>query len=185
MQPATRRVLRALHRDAGYLVAGLTVIYAVSGVAVNHLHDWNPSWVVGREEVRFAPIPVSDREAMTAELVRVLGLPGPPRSSFRRSPEQLELFYDGWSIEADVAAGLAVTTRPRERPGLYDANFLHLNRPTGAWTWIADGFAVLLAGLALSGLFLIKGRLDLAGRGKWLFAAGLLAPLAYLVLRRL
>ncbi len=84
-----------------------------------------------------------------------------------------------------METGVAVTTRPRERPVLFDSNFLHLNHPKGAWTWIADAFAVLLGGLALSGLFLIKGPLGLAGRGKWFVAAGLLLPLAFLVLRRL
>ena len=180
-----RRVLRALHRDVGYLVAGLTVVYAISGVAVNHIRDWNPSWRISREEVRFAPLPVTDRETMASELVRVLELPGPPRTSFRRSPAEIELFYDGWTVEANVETGVALTTRPRERAVLFDANFLHLNHPKGAWTWIADVFAVLLGGLALSGLFMIKGRLGLAGRGKWLLAAGLLLPLAFLVLRRL
>ncbi len=180
-----RRLLRALHRDVGYLVAGLTVVYAVSGVAVNHLQDWNPNWRISREEVRFAPLPVTDRETMAAALVEALALPGPPASAFRHAPERIELFYDGWSVEADVVAGVAVTTRPRERAVLFDANFLHLNHPKGAWTWVADVFAVLLGGLALSGLWMIKGRLGFAGRGKWLFAAGLAAPLLFLVLRRL
>jgi hypothetical protein len=182
---SSRRLLRALHRDVGYLVAGLTVVYAVSGVAVNHIQDWNPNWRIGREEVHFAPIPVTGRDEMAAELVRILALPGPPKTSFRRAPEEIELFYEGWSVEANVATGVAVTTRPRERPVLFDANFLHLNHPRGAWTWIADAFAVLLGGLALSGLFMMKGRLGLAGRGKWFLAAGLLLPLAFLVLRRL
>jgi len=180
-----RRFLRAAHRDVGYLVAGLTVVYAVSGVAVNHIQDWNPSWRIAREEVRFAPIPVTDRETMTSALVRALELPGPPANAFRRSPERIELFYDGWTVEADVAAGVAVTTRPRERPVLFDANALHLNHPKGAWTWIADAFAVLLGGLALSGLAMIRGRLGFAGRGKWLFAAGLALPLAFVALRYL
>jgi hypothetical protein len=31
-----RRLITATHRDLGYFFAGLTVIYAVSGIAVNH-----------------------------------------------------------------------------------------------------------------------------------------------------
>ena len=45
---------RAVHRDAGYLVAGLTLLYAVSGVAVNHRAEWNPSWNLTPETRRFA-----------------------------------------------------------------------------------------------------------------------------------
>ena len=35
-----------IHRDIGYLCFGLTIIYAVSGVAVNHIHSWNPTYKV-------------------------------------------------------------------------------------------------------------------------------------------
>ena len=33
--------LRAIHRDVGYIAVGLTFIYALSGLAVNHLTDWS------------------------------------------------------------------------------------------------------------------------------------------------
>lgn len=180
-----RRLLRALHRDTGYLVAGLTVVYAISGVAVNHMEDWNPTWRLAREERQFTPLPVTDRDTMAADLVRVLELPGPPRSAFRRAPEQIELFYDGWSVQADVTAGVASMTRPSERPLLGDANHLHLNHARGLWTFVADLYGVLLAGLAVSGLFMIRGRLGLAGRGKWFLAGGLLLPAIFLLSRRL
>jgi len=180
-----RRVNRAVHRDAGYLVAGLTLLYAISGVAVNHRADWNPSWKVEPELRRFAPLPVTDRETMAAALVQALDLPGPPRSSFRRAPEQIELFYDGWTVEADVTAGTARLTRPRERPVLRDANFLHLNEGKGAWTWFADVFSVLLGTLAVTGLFVLKGRTGLGGRGKWWVLAGLVPVVVFLALRRL
>ncbi len=37
---------RITHRDIGYLIAGLTIIYAVSGIALNHKHDWNPNYII-------------------------------------------------------------------------------------------------------------------------------------------
>src|SRR4051812_48710232 len=36
--------LRAIHRDAGYFGVGLTLVYALSGLAVNHIADWDPSF---------------------------------------------------------------------------------------------------------------------------------------------
>jgi len=35
-----RAWLRAFHRDFGYLAIGFTVIYAISGIAQNHIEDW-------------------------------------------------------------------------------------------------------------------------------------------------
>jgi uncharacterized protein len=177
-------VNRAVHRDAGYLVAGLTLLYAISGVAVNHRASWNPSWDLSPETRHFAPLPVTDRATMEAGIVAALGLPGPPRSSFRRAPERIELYYDGWSVEADVAAGTATVTRPRERPVLRDANYLHLNEPKGAWTWFADAYGVLLGTLAVTGVLVLRGRHGLGGRGKWLVLAGLAPAIAFLLWRR-
>jgi hypothetical protein len=142
-----RRVNRAVHRDAGYLVAGLTLLYAISGVAVNHRADWNPSWSIAPEMLRFDPLPVTDRDTMAAALVTSLRLPGPPRASFRRAPEKIELYYEGWTVEADVTAGVATMTRPRERPVLRGRTGL-----AGRGKWLA------MAGLLPAIAFLLMRR---------------------------
>jgi hypothetical protein len=142
-----RRVNRAVHRDAGYLVAGLTLLYAISGVAVNHRADWNPSWSIAPETLRFDPLPVTDRDTMAAALVTSLRLPGPPRASFRRAPEKIELYYEGWTVEADVTAGVATMTRPRERPVLRGRTGL-----AGRGKWLA------MAGLLPAIAFLLMRR---------------------------
>ena len=36
--------LRAIHRDLGYLAVGFTLIYALSGIAINHIKDWDPNF---------------------------------------------------------------------------------------------------------------------------------------------
>ncbi len=180
-----RRWNRIIHRDVGYFCVALTIVYAVSGIAVNHIDDWNPNYVISREERSFAPIPVSDRGTMVAALVEALDLPGPPKDSFRRTPEEVELFYDGWSVKADAPSGLATIERTRRRFLLFDANYLHLNRPRGLWTWTADVYAGLLALLAVTGIFILRGRQGLAGRGKWFLLAGLLVPVAFLIVLRI
>ena len=53
--------LRALHRDAGYFVVGLTVIYALSGLAVNHIKDWDPNFTqINRTHHVATPLPEGD-----------------------------------------------------------------------------------------------------------------------------
>lgn len=162
----------------------LTVIYAVSGIAVNHVHDWNPSYKFERVERRLEPIPVSDRETMVDLAVERLGLAELPRESFRPDPATLQLFYDGWSVEVDAVGGTALIERPRDRILLRDFNFLHLNHPKGLWTFVADVYAGLLLLLALTGMFVLKGRKGLAGRGKWWVAAGLVLPIVFLLVLR-
>ena len=43
---------------------------------------------------------------------------------------------------------------------------------------MADIFAVTLIFFAISGLFMIKGKKGIAGRGKWYLLIGLLIPLS-------
>ncbi len=37
---------RIVHRDLGFFFFGVIIIYAVSGIALNHLEDWNPNYIV-------------------------------------------------------------------------------------------------------------------------------------------
>jgi hypothetical protein len=167
-----RRWLRILHRDVGYLVAPLTVIYAVSGVAVNHVADWNPNLEIERSVEQIGPA-----EGLSAEEVLArLGEEPAHKSTFRPDGRTLQVFQENATYTVDLPSGRVAVERTETRPVLYESNFLHLNHPKKAWTWIADVFAVALAFLALSGIFLIKGAKGLAGRGKWFLAAGVVIP---------
>ena len=44
MKQFLERFPRAREFDVGYLVVGLTVIYAISGIAINHIDDWNANF---------------------------------------------------------------------------------------------------------------------------------------------
>ena len=94
---------------------------------------------------------------------------------------------------APAAARPAEPTRPlprrwgdleivRERPLIRATNVLHLNEPKRLWTWVADVFAVALAVLALTGIFILKGRTGITRRGAWLTAAGVAVPVVFLLL---
>src|ERR1700733_7420235 len=60
-----RAWLRAIHRDIGYLAVGFTVIYAASGIAMNHIDDWDPNFHATELTRRIAPITaeLSDADA--------------------------------------------------------------------------------------------------------------------------
>lgn len=59
-------------------------------------------------------------------------------------------------------------------------NFLHLNHPKKLWTWMADLYAVVLAILAITGLFVLKGKKGITGRGAWLSTVGIIIPIVFL-----
>lgn len=179
-----RRLLRTLHRDVGYLLFALTSIYAVSGVAVNHLRDWNPNYIVTRSSIAMGPLEAADLDGMEAEVVAATGIdPGEVTGRHRPSPDAFVLYLaEGGEVRVDVVTGAGEMEQLRPRPLLFASNLLHLNRLRGSWTLVADAFALLLLFLAVSGLFMLKGRTGLSGRGKWLVALGAAVPIAFLVL---
>ena len=177
-----RRWNAALHRDLGYLAVGLTLVYALSGLAVNHMADWNPIYRKTTEVRRLGAFDKEQSEEILVGQARERLALGVPKASHQLDAETLKLIYPGRTVCVDLPSGNATLEGLEPRPGLYAINRLHLNAPKGAWTWIADGYAVILAFLALSGLFLLRGRKGLLGRGKWFVAAGVLVPVAYWIL---
>ncbi len=173
-----RAVIRAVHRDAGYLVVGLTLIYAVSGLAVNHLEDWDPNFTqLQREHHLELPPGLGDAELARVVLER-LEVSEVPASVYRVSPDQLQITLADSSLFV-AANGRVVQEGQSPRLLLRAANWLHLNRGKRAWTYVADAYAVVLLGLSLSGLFMIPGRKGLWGRGIVLVALGALVPTVY------
>lgn len=172
-----RKLNNALHRDVGYLVVGLTIVYAVSGLAVNHRADWNPSYRIGKRALEIAPIAATERDEIVRQAREALAL-GEPRAVFRPDPQTLQLFYEKESYSVDLPTGAVIVDGVRKRPVLWEMNQLHLNTPKGAWTWIADLYALALLLLSVTGLFVLKGKTGITGRGAWLTAAGVAIPLA-------
>jgi hypothetical protein len=204
-------LLRGWHRDVGYLVFGLTVAYAISGIAVNHHHQWDynertlrtrfsvggpakvlPNLSPERHAALTAnPTAVTDEEAarLTLALGSAVGHSEPPRNHFWRGPDRLLAFYgegDREVLEYSPSSGVAELIQRHERALLRDLNYLHLNEQRGWWTWVADSYAALLLFLAVSGALIVRGRKGLRGRGGLLLATGIVLPLlGVLVLRYL
>lgn len=172
---------KVLHRDVGFLCIGLTLVYAISGVAVNHINQWNPSYSVERIETDIDPVSGDSLDAATIRtILDRLGETGQLESSYRPDPQSLQLFVEGRSILIDLGSGHVVHDRAIPRPVLREMNFLHLNHAKKSWTWVADVYAVALGFLAVSGLLMIRN--NTMRRGIVLTGIGFLAPLLFLFL---
>jgi hypothetical protein len=171
--------LRALHRDAGYFIIGLTIIYALSGLAVNHIADWDPSFKqIERTHQVPTPLPEDDEEAAT-QVTQSLGVDEKPDDVYRSEDTQLDIVFEKRTFHVNTETGKVVEEGQDPRFFFRMANWLHLNRGKKAWTIVADGYAVLLLFLALSGLFMIPGRKGLIGRGAVVAILGAAVPIAY------
>lgn len=173
-----------LHRDLGYFFCAMTLIYALSGIALNHLKDWDPSYSVSTREVSWEIASPADplSEAAVLEFLDRYGEKGNYKKHYRPDPGTLKVFLEGGSVRLDLATGKGVIEKLKRRPVLYQVNFLHYN-PSRLWTWFSDVYAGALMIIAVTGLFVLKGKKGITGRGAWLAGAGALLPLIFLLLR--
>ncbi len=169
-----------LHRDIGYLAVGLTIIYAISGIAVNHVDDWNPNYQIRKVPIQTAPLRHKNSVNLVEIVLKNMNIAEKPESSFQPSPQELHIFFENKTLKLNLISGKGEWEVVERRPFLYEFNYLHLNHAKRLWTYFADLYALALLFLAISGLFVLKGKNGLKGRGKWLTAIGFLIPLFFL-----
>lgn len=177
-----RRLNNAIHRDLGYFFVGTTIAYAISGLLVNHVDDWNPNFTIERREVRLPP--PGERAALTQawidEALQALGEQDHYRGHDFPSPRKVKIYLEEGSVLADLRTGEGIHESVRRRPVLAQLNRLHL-APRRAWLVFSDVFAVALVVVGITGLLMLKGPNGLTRRGLLFVAAGLLVPVYFLL----
>lgn len=177
-----RHWFRVFHRDIGYVAVALILAYGISGLAVNHIEDWNPSYKFAERSVDVGPLSGTLAE-MEATVVGKLGLDrARVRGHFQETEHDLRVFLDeGQEVRVDIRTGKGIEKTLARRAVLFEVNALHLNNLKGVWTYVADAFAVALIVLAITGMTMMKGDRGLLGRGKYFVAAGLLVPVGFII----
>ncbi len=172
---------RVTHRDIGYLIAGMTLIYAISGIALNHKNDWNPNYIINNRSFR-TDIPLS-REDFDEDAARQIlkSLPGSPdyKTFYYPSGNILTIFVDQGSVKINTATGEGTLESVSRRPLFFQINFLHYN-PGRWWKYFSDIFCLSLMFVTVTGLFLVKGKNGITRRGAVLVAIGVILPLLFL-----
>jgi hypothetical protein len=178
-----RKVFRAVHRDVGYVAVALTIAYALSGIAVNHIEDWNPNYSMETDVVDIGPFTSTDLHAMEATVITKLALDRKAvRGHFLEKPTDFRVYLDGGQeARIDPHTGRGTLKKLSQRAVFFEVNALHLNNLKGIWTWVADIFAIALMLLAITGMTMMKGDRGLAGRGKYFVAAGLSIPITFVI----
>ncbi len=172
---------RVLHRDLGYFFFGMTIIYAISGIALNHRHDWNPNYIITQEEftkdIRVSPSEI-DRD-FALQILDDLDVSAEYRTHLVAG-DIFRIFVRDGSVSINLAEGTGELEIIRKRPVFNQINFLHYNTPQKLWTWFSDLYALGLIIIAITGLFIIKGKNGITGRGAWLTTLGIIIPLIFL-----
>lgn len=175
---------RALHRDIGYFCIGLTLVFGLSGIAVNHIDDWNPNYRVDIERIAIpkAPVLSQDDAAFDTYLSQQLPADLVLKTTFWESPNRYKLFFrNNVTATALISEQQLIIERVEVRPIFRQVNFLHLNEAKRWWVWVSDIYAGLLMYLALSALFMVKGKKGVWGRRSLFVIAGFAVPIGFVI----
>ena len=174
-----------LHRDIGYLCIGLTILYAISGVAVNHIDDWNPSYEITKEnksigKIEHKSIILTKNEVL--EIVDKIGAKQAFKNYHQPREDKLHIFLEGNKISVNLKTGNVEQKISKRRFLLFESNFLHLNHPKKLWTYVADLYAIGLLILSLTALVMLFVKKKIHMREVSLTIVGFLIPIVFLVL---
>lgn len=179
-----RKWFRVVHRDFGYLFFGMTIIYSLSGIALNHLEDWNPNYIITTKDIQISHPEQISSDISSDEvksLIREYDMDKYYKNHYFPNPEILKIFLKGGSIYIDINSGEGLIERAVRRPVFSEVNYLHYD-PIKYWTWFSDIFCGALIIVAITGLFLVRGRKGITKRGAWMTVLGILIPIVFLLI---
>ena len=180
-----RRLNIVTHRDVGYFFSSLIIVYCLSGIALNHINEWNPDFIITKDSVKIEGTYARDKitEKEISAFNRLVSQ-GQHKIYDFPTVDQVKIYYDNASLHVYLTQQVGIYERVSRRPLFYQSNILHRNNIKG-WKWASDIFAGMLILINITGLFILKGKHGLSGRGKWLIAAGTLPPVLALVFSEL
>ncbi len=177
-----RKLNIATHRDLGYFFSSLIIIYCLSGFALNHLNDWNPDFIIEKEDITIEGNYSTSN--LNNELIKEFGKQV-NETDYKvydiPSAYKVKIYYDNASLLIDFTTNSGQYEKIIRRPVFYQSNLLHRNSIRG-WKWVSDIFAGMLIIISVTGLFILKGKKGISGRGKWLIGAGALLPILVLII---
>ncbi len=181
-----RKWSRLIHRDLSFIFSGILIIYAVSGVYMNHRDKVNPHYTVERIEFSvnaYQPGTQLSREEVI-ELLKPYGQEKNYTKHYYPKPDQMKVFIKGGSgLELNQTSGSGVIEILSKRHLVSDMVKLHYN-PGKWWTWFSDLFCIAMIIVVITGFTMMKGRKGFIGRGGIEFAIGILVPILFLLLTK-
>ncbi len=177
-----RKWLRILHRDFGYFIVGITLIYAISGILLNHRNDFNPDYKIinMHVQVELPPGPPYNERALRPVIEGIDDFVVYKRGLITKNGD-LKVFIHNGEVLLDPATGKGELQYLKKRAVFFEMNMLHRVATHRSWKWFSDAMMVILIFVTISGIFILKGKNGFGRRGVWFILAGVIIPIVYMV----
>lgn len=178
-----RKWSRGIHRDLSFIFAGIIMVYAISGICLNHKSDFNSEYKITNQDLQLQGVFPQNGPVDKQFVVDLLGQIDQQNNYTKHyypSTGMMKVFIKGGSsLIVDMQTGEAHYEHMQRRYFLSSLNRLHYN-PTRWWTYFSDIFAISLLLITLTGLIMLKGPKGFLGRGGIEFLIGVAVPLIFL-----
>ncbi len=174
---------RGLHRDIAYFYVGLIISFSISGIALNHRRSWNPQkYTYEKKQIDYI-IPPSESEIndeWLAEFSSAIDVDQSIRKTTLEN-EEFKVFYEYDVVTIDTKTGKGEHEIIKRIPVLGQMSFLHITTEP-MWIWYSDIFGLAMITIAITGMFISKGKFSFTQRGWKLSLLGIIFPFLILYL---
>lgn len=173
---------RNFHRDIAYFYVGLIIAFSFSGIFLNHRQKWHPRrYTFDTREVAMAPI---QKDSVTEQAVLAFAKANGIEDQLRRfqaNGNALRISFVNTDVDIDLETGVGKAVFYRTTPLLGQMTKLHVDTSQW-WIYYSDIFGVAMLVIAITGMFIEKGKNSFRSRGWKLAIAGIIFPLIFLFL---
>jgi hypothetical protein len=173
---------RNTHRDLAYFFLGLIIAFSVSGIFLNHRQAWHPRrYTHETKEITILPI---SKDLVNEKFIEDFTASQKIDDAFRRfqtNDNSLRISYAMHDVDVDLTTGRGKIVRYKITPILGQMTKLHVDTSKW-WIYYSDIFGIAMVTIAITGMFIEKGRNSFRKRGWWLALLGLIFPLIFLFL---
>lgn len=173
---------RNTHRDLAYFFLGLIIAFSFSGIFLNHRQAWHPRrYTVDTKQITVTPV-VRDsvNDAYIEQFTKAQKIDDVLRR-FQVTENNLRISYTMNDVDFDITTGEGKIVTYKTTPLLGQMTKLHVDTSKW-WIYYSDIFGIAMLVIAITGMFIERGKNSFQSRGWKLALLGLLFPLIFLFL---
>jgi len=176
---------RLVHRDLAYFFLGLIIAFSASGIILNHRIDIDPQeYTVQTDAIQFN-LP-KDKLLITDDFFRSELTDKNITEEYKRFKirnNEIRLYFNDAFINIDAKTGIGEIDYVKTIPVLGQMTILHKSTSKW-WIWFSDIFGISMLIIAITGMFISKGKYSFKKRGWIITLIGLIFPFIFLFLIR-
>ncbi|NQY20215.1 MAG: hypothetical protein HRT40_02715 [Campylobacteraceae bacterium] len=187
-------IMRSLHRDLGYFVIGLTLIYAITGFILSgrdlgwmeqtYIYEQNLSQNISKDEfIKKLKKTMKNTEIVTDIHPAIMKYSIKKIKSFEFKKEEENILYFKYKaniIKYNKISGDMIF-EIHSYPGFLKKFITaHKSKQKDVWFYLAIMYSIILSFLAISAMFMVKGKYSFPRRGVFIMLSGIALVIAFL-----